>query len=108
MLTLYSSTGIPFARHFSLMMKCLPRIPKASRPLSCGVQLTSTDEPSYFYFHPTCMTTTRESIGSSFTVFKDYITEEEEDILMKELEPHLKRLKYEFNHWDDVSQGSVN
>lgn len=85
------------------MMKCLPQIPKASRPCSFGVKQIVTEEPSNFYFHPTCTTTTRESIGSSFSVSKDFITEEEEATLMKELEPHLKRMKYEFNHWDDVS-----
>lgn len=34
----------------------------------------------------------------------DFITEPEEATLMKEVEPHMKRLKYEKEHWDDVSE----
>lgn len=36
-------------------------------------------------------------------VFPDFITPEEEDSIFKEVEPYMKRLRYEFSHWDDVS-----
>lgn len=42
-------------------------------------------------------------ISKDFLVYKDFITEEEEKSLFDEVEPYLKRLKYEENHWDDVS-----
>jgi|SRR6218665_965246 len=42
-------------------------------------------------------------ISKDFLVYKDFITEEEENSLFDEVEPYLKRLKYEENHWDDVS-----
>ncbi|XP_063704368.1 alpha-ketoglutarate-dependent dioxygenase alkB homolog 7, mitochondrial [Culicoides brevitarsis] len=35
----------------------------------------------------------------------DFITPHEEDEIMKEIDPYLKRLKYEFDHWDDAIQG---
>ncbi|CAD5125190.1 DgyrCDS13432 [Dimorphilus gyrociliatus] len=38
-------------------------------------------------------------------IFKDFITVEEEDNLLRELEVHLKRLRYEYDHWDDAIHG---
>lgn len=66
-------------------------------------QRTSVDvKTEFFHFHPTCLAETISGVSSSFTVVPDMITEAEEEMLMKEVEPHLKRLKYEFDHWDDV------
>lgn len=36
-------------------------------------------------------------------VYEDFLTESEEKTLLDEIEPYLKRLRYEFDHWDDVS-----
>lgn len=44
-----------------------------------------------------------ELIGDSMQVFEDYISEEEETNLMRELELTLKKLRYESSHWDHVS-----
>lgn len=46
---------------------------------------------------------TADIISKDLLVYKDFITEEEEKSLFDEVEPYLKRLKYEENHWDDVS-----
>ncbi|XP_064104966.1 alpha-ketoglutarate-dependent dioxygenase alkB homolog 7, mitochondrial-like [Macrobrachium nipponense] len=46
-----------------------------------------------------------EEVTSSFQVVSDFISIEEEEILMKEVEPHFKRLQYEFDHWDDAIHG---
>lgn len=70
-------------------------------PKSIGTSETS--EPDYLYFHPSCTPDTRASVISSFKVQKEFVSEDEENTLMKEVEPHLQRCKYEFNHWDDVS-----
>lgn len=32
----------------------------------------------------------------------DFITKTEENTLLIEVEPHMKRLRYEKSHWDDV------
>lgn len=69
-------------------------------------QSTSVDvKTEFFHFHPTCLAETISGVSSSFTVVPDIITEAEEEMLMKEVEPHLKRLKYEFDHWDDAIHG---
>lgn len=65
----------------------------------------SVIEPEYFYFHSSCHLETRASVASSFEVIRNYISEDEEAVLMKEVEPHLGRLKYEYNHWDDAIHG---
>lgn len=38
-------------------------------------------------------------------VHTDFITEAEEQSFIKELEPYLKRMRYEFDHWDDAIHG---
>lgn len=35
-------------------------------------------------------------------LMESFITSTEEESLLKEVEPYLKRLRYEFDHWDDV------
>lgn len=69
--------------------------PKSSVPNQLTTEL--------FFYGPSCSAETRAEIDSSFLVFPDFITGDEEDALLQEAEPHLKRLRYEFDHWDDVS-----
>lgn len=38
----------------------------------------------------------------NFEIFRDFITEAEEKSLLVDVEPHMKRLRYEKSHWDDV------
>lgn len=56
-------------------------------------------EPEYCY---TNSDEVREIVCKDMKVIYDFITEEEEIWLFKEVEPHLKRLRYETSHWDDV------
>lgn len=44
-----------------------------------------------------------QRLGSQVEVRTSFITEEEEGALLRELEPGLKKKRYEFDHWDDVS-----
>lgn len=48
-------------------------------------------------------TAVMEMLKDDFIVYDDFITEEEENSIFQEIEPYLNRLKYEHNHWDDVS-----
>uniref|UniRef100_A0A0N5A2B4 2OG-FeII_Oxy_2 domain-containing protein n=1 Tax=Parastrongyloides trichosuri TaxID=131310 RepID=A0A0N5A2B4_PARTI len=43
-----------------------------------------------------------DDIMTNCFVSPDFITEKEEEDLMKEITPHMKRLKYERHHWDDA------
>jgi len=43
-----------------------------------------------------------KNLQDSFKIIPDFISEEEEMALLKEVEPHLIRLVYEKNHWDEA------
>lgn len=40
---------------------------------------------------------------STMRIFPNFLNQKEEDSLFREVEPYMKRLRYEFSHWDDVS-----
>ncbi|XP_069557189.1 alpha-ketoglutarate-dependent dioxygenase alkB homolog 7, mitochondrial isoform X2 [Brachyistius frenatus] len=44
-------------------------------------------------------------LGSQVEVRAGFITEDEEAALLGELEPGLKKKRYEFDHWDDAIHG---
>ncbi|XP_077414730.1 alpha-ketoglutarate-dependent dioxygenase alkB homolog 7, mitochondrial isoform X2 [Vanacampus margaritifer] len=46
-----------------------------------------------------------QRLGSQVEVRTAFITEEEEGDLLRELEPGLKKKRYEFDHWDDAIHG---
>lgn len=48
-------------------------------------------------------TETEQIIAQGMLIHDDFITAKEEDALFNEVEPYLKRLRYEYSHWDDVS-----
>lgn len=49
-----------------------------------------------------------QRLGSQVEVRTGFITEEEERALLLELEPGLRKKRYEFDHWDDVSPANVS
>lgn len=46
-----------------------------------------------------------KDLRESMQIFPDFITTDEETILMQEIDPYMKRLRYEFSHWDDAIHG---
>ena len=44
-----------------------------------------------------------KDLSENMLIFEDFITEQEETALMNEIEPYMRRLRYEHDHWDDVS-----
>ncbi|WAR24911.1 ALKB7-like protein [Mya arenaria] len=44
-------------------------------------------------------------LSKDMKVIKDFISEEEEQQILTEIEPYLKRLRYETAHWDDAIHG---
>lgn len=45
---------------------------------------------------------TYKVMTNDMLVYKDFISEEEEQSLFAEIEPYIKRLRYEIDHWDNV------
>ncbi|XP_020280217.1 alpha-ketoglutarate-dependent dioxygenase alkB homolog 7, mitochondrial-like isoform X1 [Pseudomyrmex gracilis] len=44
-------------------------------------------------------------LHNTMKVFPNFISEKEEDILVREVDPYMKRLRYEFSHWDNAIHG---
>jgi len=55
---------------------------------------------SLIHYHSSWPLKLLEQFKSSCFVLPDFISDEEEKILLDEVEPHLKRLRYEADHWD--------
>ncbi|XP_028174035.1 alpha-ketoglutarate-dependent dioxygenase alkB homolog 7, mitochondrial-like, partial [Ostrinia furnacalis] len=47
----------------------------------------------------------RAAVLRDMQVLPDFVSEAEEAALLAELEPALKRMRYEFDHWDNAIQG---
>jgi len=45
-------------------------------------------------------------VKDSFRVYEDFISEDKEQALVDEVQPYLRRLRYEHDHWDDVCSSS--
>ena len=45
---------------------------------------------------------TKQKLIDSIVIYKDFISADEENSIFQEIEPYLKRMHYEFDHWDDV------
>ncbi|KAK0163803.1 hypothetical protein PV328_002496 [Microctonus aethiopoides] len=42
---------------------------------------------------------------ATMKIYPDFISANEEDALFNEVEPYMKRLRYEFSHWDNAIHG---
>ncbi|XP_076440622.1 alpha-ketoglutarate-dependent dioxygenase alkB homolog 7, mitochondrial-like [Babylonia areolata] len=48
---------------------------------------------------------TEAILGKDMLVYPDFLSEEEEQSLLAEVDPYMKRLRYEFDHWDNAIHG---
>ncbi|XP_072024484.1 alpha-ketoglutarate-dependent dioxygenase alkB homolog 7, mitochondrial-like isoform X2 [Amphiura filiformis] len=57
---------------------------------------------------PLCESSDKDAedvVTKNFKVIKNFINEEEEKSMLKEAETYLKRLRYEYDHWDNAIHG---
>lgn len=47
----------------------------------------------------------KKELHATMKVVPDFVTEQEEQSLITEIDPYMKRLQYEFAHWDDAIHG---
>ncbi|CAD6196681.1 unnamed protein product [Caenorhabditis auriculariae] len=68
------------------------------------MRITSRLLSSFLHFHnsPKWPNDLRQAVEKCCYVKQDFISEEEESTLLAEVEPHMKRLRYEKSHWDDA------
>ncbi|KAK2159826.1 hypothetical protein LSH36_145g03039 [Paralvinella palmiformis] len=78
-------------RHFSV--DCKREVDDPGKELKCKDPVDASDSD------------TEQVIRNDVMVVQDFLNEAEEETLFNEIEPHLKRLRYEVNHWDDAICG---
>lgn len=78
-----------------------------SRYLSSRASNLTEEESRISFITDSCSVEERENVqdlvDGNLEVREDFISEQEESLLLKEVEPYLKRQKYQYDHWDDVS-----
>ena len=98
---------------FTMILKNVPHLAKGTkteliklatlRHISCSGRLNenkiSTDSFAYIESNDP---ETLDIMKNDFLVKEDFLTESDELSLLTELEPYMKRLRYEFDHWDNV------
>ncbi|KAK7495824.1 hypothetical protein BaRGS_00012814 [Batillaria attramentaria] len=48
---------------------------------------------------------TESILAKDMLVFPDFLSEEEEKSILNEIEPYMRRLRYEYDHWDNAIHG---
>lgn len=71
-----------------ILLSRFPKIAIITRPLSTYCDTIHTD--------------LKHEIVSNMLVHENFINEQEENSLLEEIEPYLKRMRYEFEHWDNA------
>ena len=70
-------------------------------------KMTSYNQCSHIYFSlyfpEQFSKDIKERLAKCLMIINDFITKEEEASLVQEIEPYMKKLRYEYDHWDDVS-----
>jgi hypothetical protein len=99
------------------LLKCIEKFPRtlnniciisrhsSSKQVQCDSKKDQADItiPDYLYFHKNFDVSLKHVLVNDMTVIENFISPDEENSILKEIEPYLKRLRYEFDHWDDVS-----
>ena len=65
-----------------------------SSKIENAVHLIEANDPKTF-----------ELLKKTMIVSENFLTESEEQSLLNEIEPYMKRLRYEYDHWDDAIHG---
>lgn len=89
-----------------LLLSVITRIHKPA--VGTGLQRCASSGPLFASDEALIVGSSRElvqKLGSQVQVRTDFITEEEEQTLLRELDPGLKKKRYEFDHWDDAIHG---
>ncbi|XP_053677940.1 alpha-ketoglutarate-dependent dioxygenase alkB homolog 7, mitochondrial [Anopheles nili] len=93
--------AIPAVITGRLFHQSLVRCDRNSKPANTNDAI-ATDCLSFFGQWPE---PDRECFISDMRIIHQFININEESSLLDEIEPYLKRLRYEFDHWDDAIHG---
>ncbi|XP_046991552.1 alpha-ketoglutarate-dependent dioxygenase alkB homolog 7, mitochondrial isoform X1 [Schistocerca americana] len=76
-----------------------------SRKDHTGTNVDSDSSLCYLHFKNGFSDDLKMRVAQNMIVIEDFVTEGEEKSLFEEVEPYMKRLRYEFDHWDDAIHG---
>jgi len=68
----------------------------------CDSSIKNLGNSDCFDFHDKFDTEQMGNVRSSMIIHRDFLSVEEEQSIFTEVQPYMKRLRYEFDHWDDV------
>ncbi|XP_068623743.1 alpha-ketoglutarate-dependent dioxygenase alkB homolog 7, mitochondrial [Battus philenor] len=72
------------------------------------IRTVPTSDPNYIEVLPSWPkedSEIRTKTVSTMRIFPNFVSEEEEASLLAEVEPQLKKLRYEYDHWDNAIEG---
>ena len=88
-----SSINAKFFRYFTRYLSSTAANLKEENRICFVTDGCSTEE----------LETVQDLVVGNLEVCGNFISEEEQTLLLKEIEPYLKRQKYQYDHWDNVS-----
>lgn len=68
----------------------------------------SFKDPSFIEFGKLMSEEERKLVSENMLIFESFLSTDEEKTLLNEIEPYMKRLRYEFSHWDNVGLSSFS
>lgn len=76
--------------------------------LGCDVHVNAsessqTNPPGHIEFMKTWPCVDKQHFLRDMLVIEDFLSADEEAALVAEVDPYMQKLRYEFDHWDDVS-----
>lgn len=84
-----------------LLSRLLPRLYSSQ-----GTALAKAETHGEFIdFHNDWPSAERQKFIEDMRILPDFLAPDEEERLLEEIEPYLKRMRYEFDHWDDAIHG---
>lgn len=88
---------------FGLINEKLPRI--AFNYIAKSLCTKVSNISSYLYIHPNCDPVQSDILQKDIKVYLDFVTEDEENSLLEEIDKVLRLKRYEVDHWDDAIHG---
>uniref|UniRef100_A0A8D8Y453 Alpha-ketoglutarate-dependent dioxygenase alkB homolog 7, mitochondrial n=1 Tax=Cacopsylla melanoneura TaxID=428564 RepID=A0A8D8Y453_9HEMI len=76
-----------------------------SQSLCYPVCSYSTPSTTSHIFNAHCDDTLKKSILANMLVYNDFLSVEDEQSLLQEINQFIKRQRYEYDHWDDAIHG---
>lgn len=68
----------------------------------CDSSAKHLESSDCFDFHDKFDAEQMKNVVSSMIIHSDFLSVEEEQSVFAEVQPYMKKLRYEFDHWDDV------